>query len=412
VTLAGGRLAGAQGAGAPEPRRPALPAGADTNDPVGYYLAGQRLLATRPADAANAFHWAVRLDPAYAEALYGQHVALLLARPTDLLAYWRGGRVAESVEYRRIDSLALRAYSLNPLLDRRFHADLLRAIARQAMVADARKAGVSDAYLNQHDVELTSYLERSLGDAGLGVRATLRLADGLVPEARRLYTGALRRAPKSERAALRGAIARTWVRDDQPDSAIAQLGAALADLRQADAKSTVRWYEPKALWEYGIGMLHESAGREGAARAAYERAVTEDLAYVPGHARLALLALARGDTAAALAGLETAVQLRGDDAPLRYQLAVALTQARRGSEAAPHLVKAVALAPWYAPPYALLGRLYEAYDMPDEAATSYRAFLARAPQRDPEVAQVAARVAAVSPAAVPTSGRRPASPAP
>ena len=41
------------------PRRPALPAAADTNDARAYYELGVRSMDRRPEVAADAFYWAI-----------------------------------------------------------------------------------------------------------------------------------------------------------------------------------------------------------------------------------------------------------------------------------------------------------------------------------------------------------------
>ena len=396
--LPGGALRGQDAAAparAPMPRRPTLGAEADTNDALQYFLLGQRLIDRDPEQADRAFHWATRLDPRLSEALYGRYVAMLLARAPRLPDYWRGSdRVVESAEFRRIDSLLYRATTLNPLLDRRQDGDLLRAVVLQAALQSARRAGVATGG-GENDAELRYYLDQALGQADPGVRALISLSDGYVVRAQEIYRDMLKRAKKEDRAWVHVSLARTWVRLQQPDSAIAEFTVALGDLRQRDVKSTVRWYEPKALHEHSIGLLHERAGRDSAAREAYQRALSEDLSYYPAHAQLAMLALGRGDTTTAISELETAVQIRGDDAVLRFQLAQALLQASRVADAVPHLERAVALEPWYAAPYALLGRLNEAYEMRYEAAQYYKAFLARASRRDPERDAIAARLAAL-----------------
>ena len=61
------------------PPRPELAAGADTNSANAYYEFGLERLERRPKRAADAFYWACRLEPTWAEPWYAQWVARLLA---------------------------------------------------------------------------------------------------------------------------------------------------------------------------------------------------------------------------------------------------------------------------------------------------------------------------------------------
>jgi hypothetical protein len=55
-----------------EPKRPRLAAGADTNDARAYYDHGLAKIERDPAEAADAFYWATRINPGVADAYYGQ----------------------------------------------------------------------------------------------------------------------------------------------------------------------------------------------------------------------------------------------------------------------------------------------------------------------------------------------------
>src|SRR5205814_9741185 len=72
------------------PDRPDLPGGADRHDAWSYYRLGQSMLIREPQKAADAFYWAARLNPAWAEAYYGRRVALLLRDPLRLTRYLDG----------------------------------------------------------------------------------------------------------------------------------------------------------------------------------------------------------------------------------------------------------------------------------------------------------------------------------
>src|SRR5438552_18521227 len=108
-----------QAQGGKVPKRPNLEEGADTNFAPAYYEFGMRKIERDPQKAADAFYWATRLDPAWAQPVYARRIALLMADPRLLVGYMRGNRrFLESKEARRIDSLELRALTLDPFLNR------------------------------------------------------------------------------------------------------------------------------------------------------------------------------------------------------------------------------------------------------------------------------------------------------
>ena len=76
----------------PDVKRPRLDSGADTNDARAYYDRGVYLLERDPETAANAFFWATRLEPGWAEALYARRIAGLMANQNLLIGYMRGDR--------------------------------------------------------------------------------------------------------------------------------------------------------------------------------------------------------------------------------------------------------------------------------------------------------------------------------
>src|SRR5438046_8186844 len=62
-----------------EPRRPRLPAGVDTNNARAYYDYGLAKLDRDPEDAADAFYWAIRINPTLADPYYARRSVLLLS---------------------------------------------------------------------------------------------------------------------------------------------------------------------------------------------------------------------------------------------------------------------------------------------------------------------------------------------
>src|SRR5574341_1218471 len=103
------------------PKRPALPAGADTNDVMAYYQYGSDVLRDKPERAADAFYWAHRLSPDFPDALYAAWLASLLSHRMQLPEYMEGNRsVVRSKTFRAIDSLYYGALAQNPFVFRRF----------------------------------------------------------------------------------------------------------------------------------------------------------------------------------------------------------------------------------------------------------------------------------------------------
>ena len=103
-------LAGAHFAGAQKPRkeppRPALIAGADTNDARAYYAHGLSKIERDPEEAGDAFYWAMRINPTFADAYYARRCALLLTDRIRFQQYMEDDRgTLRSDEIKRIDSL-------------------------------------------------------------------------------------------------------------------------------------------------------------------------------------------------------------------------------------------------------------------------------------------------------------------
>lgn len=106
-------------------KRPAI-AGADTNSAAAYYRHALAVLDSDPARAADALYWATRLEPRWPEALYARRVAELRSDQLRMLKYLRGDkRTAQSPQIREMDSLMIRALTLNPFLHRSLDAGLV-----------------------------------------------------------------------------------------------------------------------------------------------------------------------------------------------------------------------------------------------------------------------------------------------
>lgn len=354
------------------PRRPRLAAAADTNDARAYLALGEERILDRPREAADAFYWAYQLNPALSEALYGRHTALLMANPQRLVLYWEGDRrTVRHPEVMAIDSLYFRALTMDPFLYRKFESSLFRVfLDRWARQTVDRGGGMSVS-----NAEVQTWVSRLLQDAGPYIKAREAYARGQFPEALRLYDEALRRerrksAMRAERARLHAHM-RNWA------PALADMTEALEEMRREDQRDLVYLYESKALLEHSVGMLHERMANLPAAREAYGRALTEELAFYPAHVRLATLALTEGDTAAALAEYALAAQTTAEPSVL-YVYGAILAQTGRYDEAAEQFARLTQSAPFYADPWFGLGMVRDAQGNAPAALEAYRGFLARA----------------------------------
>jgi tetratricopeptide (TPR) repeat protein len=162
------------------------------------------------------------------------------------------------------------------------------------------------------------------------------------------------------------------------DSTVAELQIALDTLRRREATALVPIYTSKEMFEYAIGMAQVQTGNYAAGRAAFARALVENLGFYMAHARLAGVALEEHDTATALSELDLATQVAPRDPAMRFYDGFLLLGAKRYDEAAAQFSAAVALDSFYAAPYFWSGRLEDTRGRVDEAVRWYRGFLARA----------------------------------
>ena len=375
------RLVGAQERA---PSRPELPADADTNDARSYFRLAETVIEKEPRKAADAYYWAIRLNPVWAEAYYGRRTALLLRDPRKLTRYVRGDRdAAASAEILAIDSLYLYALTLNPFVGPKLEHLLIWAVTGQSG-GDPSLSSMSGASVN---ARLESYYNRP------EVRAAWEYRSGNYDEALRLYGIAISRSDR--KAALRTQRGRLFYQIGRHDSALAELTSALEEMRKQDKEDFVFLYESKALMEQRIGMIHHVMGNDSAAREAFGRALQEDLSYFPAHVQLGYLALDAADTTTAATEMDLAVQIRPDDPGLRYQYGYTLASLKKLPEAEKQLRSAIAIDPDYAVPHFVLGQVLEARSQTDNASIEYQSFLARAPRVDPRRDEALARVQAL-----------------
>jgi tetratricopeptide (TPR) repeat protein len=368
-------------------RRPVLVAGADTNDAQAYYQYGLAQLQADPRVAASAFHWAHRLDPFNAEALYARRIALLLSDKSRLMRYWRGERsTLRRADIKGIDSLYYRALMLNPFLYEKLDRMLQEAVIQEII----RESTIGRGGAGELEYEIEQYLAR----ASHAERAYRAYTDGRFKDALQFYASAINQ--ERNKHYFRNMRGRLFYQLGEADSALTELSRAVEDLRKRDAKDLVYVYESKALFEHSLGMVHERLGNKDKAREAYGRALQEDLSYAPAHVRMAFMATDTRDTATALSEFDLAVQLHPEDAGLRYQYGYLLSEAGRRADAEMHLRKAVELNPVFAAPHYGLARLYQASNRPQDAVASYRVFLALSGRQDPRRAEATQRLQALA----------------
>lgn len=352
----------------PHVDRPRLRDVPDTNDANAYFAAGIALFETDPARASAAFYWAARLRPEWGDPLYARRAALLVLKPNLLRNLMSGARRSRSDEMRRLDSLQFRALMLNPFI--------YRQLDRQLFVSYITE-GARTVDPNVH-YEINTWMQRS----SPATRAWYAYGTGSFDRALSHYADAIKQ--ERDAAYLHLERARIFGMRNEVDSAVADFKLALDKLRKKDEKDLVVFYDSKAQVEFSTAVLLEGAGRRDEARAAYGRALEEDLAYYPAHLRLGLLALSTGDTATAVSELGLAAQIAPDEPFVRYMHGYVLGRARRSAEAVTELQKALALEPLYALAYLVLGTQWEHQGKGAEAIAAYEKFLNTASLRDPQ----------------------------
>jgi tetratricopeptide (TPR) repeat protein len=368
----------------------AISAVADTNDAQLYHDFALDAFERDPGASAAAFYWAARINPNMASAFYGRRAALILGNRGLLKSYMTGSRRRNpSKEMLAVDSLYLRALMINPFLYTQLDRRMFKDYIRTSVVESSRRDGRAEP----SEGELNFFIEQWMRDSGQEMRGWLEYGDGNFENALKWYGEALKGA--KFKAGLRIERARIFGMRGGLDSAVKEFKLALEEMRQRDAKDLVIFYNSKAVLEHSIGTLLEQADDIPGAREAYGRALQEDLSYYPAHVRLGLLAVDAGDTATAMSELDLATQIASDEPYVRFVHGFALAKFGKLPEAIVQLAKAVELEPYYAQPYALLGRLLEHQGNGPGALTAYESYLARASQRDAEREAMTKRLAAL-----------------
>jgi tetratricopeptide (TPR) repeat protein len=342
--------------------RPRLDPGRDTNSAAAYYFQGLAWLRKHPREAAQAFVWANRLDPAWADPYYARRVALLLTLPDQVLEnYLRWlPKVVRSPQILAIDSLQIQAYLRNPLLEDRLW---------------------STAY---DELRIRYYGSAgSLGWVSRGdpwFRGMMAEADGRLDVAADAYAESLRQ--HGELLWVRFDRAKVLFRLGQPDGAEAELTEVLRRMKDRDDGGDGFMYESRDLYEHALAVVHLVRGDTAACIEALGRTLVEDVSRYPAHQLLGRLALARGDSGNALAEFTIAAELAPTDAAVRYELGGALLTFRHFTEALEAFQIAITSDPWYAPPYFSAGYILENMGRFPEATRVYRQYLELAPKAE------------------------------
>lgn len=359
------------------PQRPALDAGADTNDAHAYYLLGTATIFDRkPDEAVRAFYWATRLDPASGDYQYALRAAKLMAMPGEqLLSYFNPfERRRRSPEALALDTALYRAFLAKPFLHRRFDELVMqRAIDERVKRIPSASGRAATEMMIQRiarmDV-LNAYSKGAFSSAAaLGADA---LKDPKVSKKIHEIVDSGIHADRS----------RFFFMIDNLDSARAEMSTAIEGRRKRDSTSTVILYESNTMYEQSLGIIYERQKNLVEARNAYERALTEDLSNYAAHSRLSALQLAAGDSAAAMTEMNLAVQLAPNDPVLHYEYALALVQTRHDAEASDQLRKAIAADSFYAAPHLLLAIIAGVEQFDDQSLAEFQRFVALAPRTD------------------------------
>lgn len=373
---------GAQGRLGPVERRPKLAVDADTNDANSYFALGSRVLVEKPAEAAQAFYWAARLDPSSAEALDGRRAALILRNAVTTRLFVEGGRRArESKVLRALDSLRLRALRLDPLYYRKYD---------QAIIAHYFRTSVRREYPQAAPADIEDYVREMLSSGPVEMRAWVEYGDGRFAQSLEHHEDAAKasKTPGSyrlERArilALQGLFPRAIAEFRLAAEALAKV--------EADRDEDVVFYNSRAILEHSLALSYGRDDQLDSARAALGRVIAEDLSYFMAHVELGRFALAAHDTATAVSELALAADLASDEPYVHYMHGSMLLAAGQATEAVAPLTKAIALEPFHSGTHFELALALEKVGDRVRARESFTRFLALAARRDVDRRRIAA----------------------
>ncbi len=347
------------------------------------------IVERRPAEAARAFYWALRLDPSSGDALYALHAATVLAMSDrELLSYIHSDKGKREPRYVAFDSMEYRAYAMDPFV----FASLDPAVLRRIIEIE-----IHDEHPHATSAEIGMFVFRIMG--GDANWAWMQYSRNELPRSLEMYARVLADTSMPRHVKARDSVAltrrrqalapdfhaqraRIFYRLGAFDSAETEMSSAIDEMRALDDTSPVFFYRSKAMYEHSLGVILQRANKIEKAREAYGRAIQEDLAYYGAHSRLAQLDLARSDTVAALSEMDLAIQLNPSDPALRYEYAELLVHAKRDGDAAAQLRKAIDLDPYYGAPHLLLALIADVEGYTYDAIREYRSYVDVASRTD------------------------------
>jgi tetratricopeptide (TPR) repeat protein len=183
-----------------------------------------------------------------------------------------------------------------------------------------------------------------------------------------------------------------WVRLNEADSAIDDLGQFARHLESLARDSALAPYFSKEFLFYAIGMLHASRQRYTEARAAFEQSLIENLGFYMAHVRLSGALMILHDTTAALNELETAILIRPDDPLVLVYHGSVLVGAGKIAEGERQLRAALRVDSNFALPHVFLGLAAEARQDTARARAEYTEYLVRSARNAAERAWARSRL--------------------
>jgi tetratricopeptide (TPR) repeat protein len=351
----------------------------DTNDARTYYDAGVTSVDADPAGSAAAFYWASRINPAWAEPYFGRWYTLKnAAEKTAILrqtAKSKDPLVPDST-LKRLDSLVIQAEIRDPFFDEK--------VALEA--ASANTHGTLALANSLRNREIREYNREQMSDGEMPLMGVKDLTmehtwygayeDRHFDSASADLAKLIKKHPDAIALYVYRSKAQYYLK--QFDSAAATLNAAVGQIQKRDTTKLLPVYISKETLIYSIAMANAQAHRDSAAKANFQRTVTENLGFYMAHLHLGSQALNARDTATAINEAQIAAQIRPDDPVVQLFLGYSLVNAGHTSEGIDHLRAATTADPYYSLPYYYLAQALEQDHNDTAAVSAYRGYLAHA----------------------------------
>jgi tetratricopeptide (TPR) repeat protein len=345
-------------------KAPPLEFNDDPKDWISYFQQGASILSSNPKGALQYFYWASRLDPTHAEPYIGGWYALQVHKRKD-----------------------------TP------QGDSLMAFAawRDPFVHPVRVLQIMGTSLEHPSTSDSAWM--ALGAAHYDSAADLFARAILQQNAR---AGSAEETPDdSALAELRWGRALSFHYGEHHDSAVTELLGLDSTLSRGDTAALRPIYRSDEWLHYMVGLSWMAAKNDSMALAAFRQTLGEDSTFYRADAGIGDVALAGGDTAAALeawrraeAAFASTNPVRGERIVFCWRYADFLTRAGHRTDAVSCLKALTDIAPDFAAGHlALADALAAAGDVAGSVA-QYRAFLVAAPMRLDKEKQRAMRAVA------------------